>query len=368
MRIFYLLVLVLTLSACVEHSKDELHSTAITVAPDKALEYLQDIAEDEPDNHQAFYQLAKINFEQGDYSRALANIQKARAIRQDEAEYAYLEGKIYSQLKRPELAVKSLLLAETMGKKSTGLYQVVAGEYLKMGEVVKAKQAIDQLTAVNNSAEGYTLKGMILLASGDTAVALQNFRGAVALDTAYVEAWKALFDIHSAKGYHDQAFKDVDMMLKLQPANLDFLERKGKLLSRTGDLDSAKVVFRYIAEKRGRFMDYYELSNAYYLLRQYDSAQYAAEKAYELNEDFLEAQVLVARSLDKKRRYQEAIEVYQAILATDSTYNLAIAELDNLKRKVAYLWRLEQQRRAQDSSKNDLPPPVQKKEIIDNQK
>lgn len=368
MRFLIPLLVTVTFSACVEHSKDALHQTDITVKAANVLEYLKEVSEKEPRNHVVHYQLAKVHFDEGQYRQALTNIRQAIEFQEDNAEYYFLGGKIYQKLEEPEEAVKALLVAENLGKKSQELYYIVAQEYLRLGEPVKAREAIDQLTNLNKSAEAYTLKGNIMLALGDTLQAMNNYERAVTLDKAYPDAYIALADIHIERKNEAEAYKNVNALLEIDPNNKGFLERKGELLMRSGELDSAKAIFLRIANERHHYLDYYQLSNVYYLQRAYDSAQYMAQKAFELNEDFLEAQIQVARSLDKKRRYQEAIEVYKTILATDSTYNLAITELDNLQRKVAYLWRLEQQRKALDSSRNDPPPAVQKKEIIDNQK
>ncbi|ELR68821.1 hypothetical protein C900_05834 [Fulvivirga imtechensis AK7] len=355
-------------SGCVEHSKDALHNADINVKAASVLEYLREVSEKEPRNHVVHYQLANVHFDEEQYRQAQINISKAIEFQEDNAEYYFLSGKIYQKLEEPEEAVKALLLAENLGKKNQELYYIIAEEYQRLKEPAKARKAIDQLTDMDNSAEAYTLKGNIMISLGDTVQAMENYQRAVKLDKTYPDAHIALADIHISRKNEQEAHKFVNTLLQLEPDNLGFLERKGELLMRSGELDSAKAIFSRIADERQHYLDYYQLSNVYYLQRAYDSAQYMAKKAFELNKDFLEAQILVARSLDKKRRYQEAIEVYQAILATDSTYNLAITELDNLQRKVAYLWRLEQERKEMDSTRNNPPPAVQKKEIIDNQK
>lgn len=355
--------------ACVEHSKDALHETEININPSQALEYLQEVAEEEPRNHQVYYQMATMYLNQSDYEKALRNIEKAIQLQEANAEYHYLAGKIYQKKGESVLSVKALLLAEKLGKKNQELYQLLAEEYLRQGEPEKARQAIDQLTEMNNSAEAYTLKGNIMLSLGDTAVAIQNFRKAINLDKTYPQSYISLADIHITRGNEEGARKNVNILLKLEPDNLDFKERKAKLLERAGQLDSATMILRKIAKERQRYLDYYALSNVYYLQGQYDSAMYMAEQAYSKNKGFLEAQMLMARSLDKQRKYQEAIAVYETIVAADSTFNLAVSELDNLKRKVAYLWRLQQIRQAaQDSARDAGPAAVPKKEIIDNQK
>ncbi|MBL6449111.1 tetratricopeptide repeat protein [Fulvivirga sp. 29W222] len=347
---------------CVEHSKDALLDTEIKVNPNEALEYLRELADDDPDNPEVFYQLSKVYFDQGNYSQAQRNIRKAVDIKGDYSEYHFMEGKIYQQLNKPEEAVKALLLAESMGNINHELYQIIAEEYMRLGMGNKAKEAISRLTSINQSAESYTLQGQIMLSLGDTTEAITNFEKSISLNKAFKKPFIVLTDINIARNNVKRAFSLLNHLIEQEPENLGFLERKGDLLQRTGLLDSAAQIFKYIASKRDDYMNLYKLSNIYYLMGEYDSSRVMAEKAFMRNEGFLDAQLVVARSLDKLRKYQEAIDVYELIVESDSTFNLAITELDNLKRKVAYLWRLEQQRRALEN----VPPPVQKKELQDN--
>ena len=349
-----------------EHSQDAFHGNEISINAEEALEYLTDLADDEPDNPEVFYQLAKVHYQAGNHSKSLSNIRKAIALEQDYAEYHFMQGMIYQKLNKPEAAVQAMLLAESLGNSGQELYQVIAEEYMRLGESKKAREAIERLTGKN--AETFTLKGNIFLALGDTTLALTNFTDAIAENKQYVPAYNALTDIYIARGEDGKAASMIAELISLEPTNISHYEKKGNLYQRNGELDSAMFIFKRIAAQRGSYMDYYKISNIFYLQNSYDSARIYAARAFEGNSEFLEAQLLVARSLDKRRRYNEALEVYESIVQADSTFNLAVAELENLKRKVAYLWRLEQQRKSRDSAINSAPPPVQKKDLQDNRK
>ncbi|MTI26547.1 tetratricopeptide repeat protein [Fulvivirga kasyanovii] len=365
-KLFVFCISAMLFTGCVEHSKDALLATEINVKAGEALEYLTDLADDEPDNPEVFYQLSKVYFDQANYDHALQNIKKAVDLKGDYSEYHFMEGRVHQKLNQPDAAIKALLIAESMGNVNHDLYKIIAEEYLRLGMNDKAREAINRLTGINQSAESYALKGQVMLSLGDTIQAIDNFEKSIALDKSYIKPLIALTDINIARNNEDKAFALVNQLIDLEPENMDFLEKKGNLLQRSGQLDSAVQVFKHITSVRDNYMDLYKLSNIYYLMDEYDSSRMMAERAFEKNEEFLEAQLVVARSLDKLRKYQEAIDVYEMIVESDSTFNLAITELDNLKRKVAYLWRLEQQRRAMDSAIKNVPPPVRKKELEDN--
>lgn len=362
-----LILSVVIFEACVEHSKDAITTSRINLNTTEAVNYLEAQAEDAPENPNVFFRLAKLYFNEADYEQALQNVQTALKLQPKNAEFHYLKGRVYQELNKPELALRSLLTAEGFGKKSQELYKFVAKAYLKTGEPVKAREAVERLTDVNGSAEAFAVKGKVMLSLGDTVVAVANFNNALTIDSAYYKPYEHLADLYLSRKQPEKALAYIDKLVALQPANLDFLKRKGALLQQIGQLQEAKQVFRNIASQREHYMDFYRLSDVYYQLRQYDSAEYFADQAFQKNKQFLNAKLIIARSLDKTRRYQEAIAVYESIVKADSSFNLAVTELDNLRRKVAYLWRSRMERQAaQDSARNEGPKAVEKKSNDDN--
>jgi len=364
MKFIKLLVISLFVFACQQHSKDAIEEAGFSVKAEETLEYLNDIASQNKNNATFYYQRALANNELGYNEAAYDDILKATNIDQ-ESERAYLlKGKIEQAMERPEEAIESLLIAEKLGAREKGLYKILASEYLQLGQVKMARTAVDRLVKLQPDAFSHQLEGEVMLAIGDTADALNSFTKAVSINANLKPANEKLVEIYLAKNDLQKAGDIINRYLNSNIGDETMLLKKGRLLSSMEAYDSAKQIYHHLlALDSNNYLLNYELSSLHYVTNKFDSSGYYSQKALQLDSTQVEAKLLLARSLDKNRDYQQAIDIYENIVRGDSTNNLAASELDNLKRKVAYLWQLEQQRKQRDSVLNNLPPTLEKKNI-----
>lgn len=364
MKFIKLVTLSFVVFACQQHSKDAIEEAGFSVKAEETLEYLNDIASQNKNNATFYYQRALALSKLGDNEAAYRDILRATNIDQ-ESERAYLlKGKIVQQNNRPEEAIESLLIAEKLGAREKELYKILASEYLQLGQVKMARAAVDRLVKLQPDAISYQLEGEVMLAIADSADAMVSFRKAIDINPNLKTATEKLVDLYMAKSDEQKAGVLINNYLENNVSDKVMLLRKGRFLVRIEAYDSAKQIYQQLLAKDSN--DYilnYELSNLHYTTSKFDSSLYYSQKALQLDSTQVEAKLLLARSLDKNRDYQQAIEIYENIVLGDSTNNLAASELDNLKRKVAYLWQLEQQRKARDSVLNNLPPTLEKKNI-----
>ncbi|MTI22715.1 hypothetical protein E1176_16910 [Fulvivirga sp. RKSG066] len=362
MKVLPIFILQLFLVACVQHSRDEMIEASLQIDADETLEYLNDLNEEQR-GASFYYQRAKVYEQLLKYSEAQADIEKAIDLEPSVMSYFLLKGKIEQQLNRPEKAIESLLVAEKLGAKDQILFEILAAEYLQIGEPKKALAAVNRLMSMRTDAKSSALKGDVYLAISDTAQAIKFYKSALSINKSNRPVTLQLAGIYKYRNEMQLAGEVLNNYLSADSNDLEILLQKSRLLKDTEQYDSAAQLYRQILAKDStNQIIYYELSNTYYINFGYDSAQYFASKALALDSNLLEAKMVRARVLDKRRRYQEAIGVYEGILSQDSTYNLARQELDKLKRKVAYLWQLEQQKQ-KDSVVNNQPPTIEKKNI-----
>jgi len=362
MRLYHFLILLL-LGSCVQHSQDKIEKETLAIDPLETLDYLNGLEDSHQDDPSFYFQRAKAHQQLLENEKAYSDIKKAIDMKPSAMSYFLLKGKIEQRLNKPNDAIESLLIAEKLGSQDKKLFEILASEYLQIGEVEKAKASVDRLIDLRPDASSYSLRGDVLLAIGDSAQAIGNYKRALVANGSLKAVVEQLAEIYKAKGDNDAAGKVLNSYLAGNN-DLELLLEKARLLSTVEDYDSAKhIYYQILSQDTSDYLVYYELSDIYYLQFKYDSAEYMAQKALDLNSKLHGAQLTLARVLDKRRRYQEAMSIYETILEQDSTNNLAAEELANLKRKVAYLWQLEQQQMAQDSARNNLPPTVEKKEI-----
>ncbi|MEL7002021.1 MAG: tetratricopeptide repeat protein, partial [Bacteroidota bacterium] len=253
--------------------------------------------------------------------------------------------------------------AEGLGLHNNLLYQILAEEYLKLGKPEEAKLAIERLIGLNKNSTNYALAGQIALNLSDTVLAEQYYQKSINKEPN-IPSLSALSKIYSNKGDMELAGDYINKALEIAPDQIPNLYQKAKILGSLTLVDSAKNIYQHIIildSSQSEF--HYELAEIYYEQYKYDSAKVFVEKSLRLNASDISAQLLRARIQNRMTDYEESISSYKAILAQDSTYNLAQLELDNLQRKVAYLRRLDQERRALDSARRNAPALIDRKGI-----
>lgn len=352
------------LAACAQHSKDAIEKATLEVDPVAALEYLNDMQGDKKKDPDFYFQRAKVYHDLGQFQNANSDVR--RAVELDKSfERAYLlKGRIEKQLGEPQKAIQSLLIAEKLGSRDEHLYRILASEYLQLGETSLAKAAVDRLIKLRKDGSSMMLQGDILLGIGDSVQAIKSYETAINLDSGQRAPYERLVDIFIHRSELDRAGSFINAYLDQVDFDVLMLTEKGRLLNQLSLYDSAIAVYHQIISRDSSdYMVYYALSNTFYKSNRHDSSLYYAKKVVELDSQFLEAKITMARALNAQRDFQEAIAVYQSILRQDSTYNIASEELADLQRKVAYLWQLEQRKKEKDSVSSNLPPTIEKKQI-----
>lgn len=349
---------------CRQHSKDHIAKVPFNTEDAHLVSYLSEQIEEGNAAHELFYKRARAFYHLNKLTKALNDINRAIKDDTENHEYYFLKGRICSSMNEPQQAIENLLLAENLGLKSNVLYNELTSQYLKLEKYREAMATAQQMVKLQPSAAAHLLHGKVKLALKDTAQAIASFKKSLELNSKNREAYTYLSDIYFIRNDFARSGKYINQYLDIAPDDNAFNLRKGRLLLRLDEYDSAKLSYATVmAQDSSGYMVYFELSDVYYQQGRYDSAAILSRRAYMLNNDFLEAKLVMARAQERQRQYQEAISTYEGILQQDSTFNLARSELADLKRKVAYLWHSEQKKQASDSAPNNPPPAVRKKEI-----
>lgn len=362
-----ILCLSVILFGCEQHSKDAIVEYPYEQNPKVILAYLDDLESSHQDDPDFFYQKAKAHTELSQYLQAERAIKKAIKLNPSVSSYHLLHGEIQHAAGNSKEAIESLLVAEKLGEKVQELYSLLATEYLKIGELEKAKASVNRLLSLKPDPFGYNLQGEVLLESKDTLSAITSFKKAISIDLQYKQSVLHLLRIYKNQQNLDARSALLSQVINDEVRDKDLLFEQAEYLVDAKAYDSAIYTYRKVMED-STAVDrkwFFALSNVYYLNENYDSSRYFADRIYRRDTTDLEAGIIVARSLDKLREFERAITLYENMLKSDSTFNFAREELDLLRRKVAYLWQLEQRRREREELIKN-PPPVVDKKSIDN--
>ena len=345
---------------CVPRSNDPLQ-TVDKVDSDVALEYINDISRQNPGNSRSYFKKAVILRQRGELQSALESVDRAIQIEYSDPRFFLFKGEILTDLNKPLAAIDLLLKAEAAGDRNRELYSLLARNYLQMGQPLEARQAVDKLLKIDQGDLSHVLAGKAYLELGDTLLAAKAFNEAIRLNSNNIDAYGGLVELYESQGRLVLAEATLDIALGIAPNNLVFLKTKSKYLKNRDEYDSALIVFKKVAQLTQGKETYLDLADVYYALNRFDSAMNYIDRFLVLSEEHPQALLIKARILDRTRNYRDAEEIYRQILQNDSTNNLALTELDKLKRKVSYLQRLERQRQALDSARNNLPPALDRK-------
>lgn len=313
---------------------------------EKALSAINESIEDYPNNADNYYKKALLLKQFGHYSNALEQAKKAVKMKVGQPEYRLLLAQLYSLNKKYKEAIVEALKIKGQKGDQSGKHALLAELYLKTNDPVKAFDYINKAIIENpGNRQIYYVKGLVYLAMEDTAQARENILKSINNGSNNSKAYQALTEIAIGKKDFEEALSYNAKNLNNEPDNKQYLLKKAIIQSKAGQLDSAKMILGEIKDRQANYFILNELGLLHYRLKNYDSAEFYAQSALLQKEDFTEALMLQARILDKRGRYWAALQKYNEIIEANPDYTKAVEELKKLKGKIAYLQKLDQQRK-----------------------
>lgn len=227
-----LLLLLIALVSCTNNSSEKGSKiTEVTsVESVSVLDSLSTLIVNNPENSNNYYRRALYFHEEGEYSQAVDDIQRALAIDSTVAEYHFIEGNIYYDDQQFKEAFESY-------QKTVKYDNEHELAILKLCQIELVLQNYDLALEMVNKAlkinpmnpSAYYLKGFIYLDSRDTATAVSSFQTAIEVDPNHYDSYIILGKIwltenpEYAESYYNQA-------LEIQPESIEALYNMGILL------------------------------------------------------------------------------------------------------------------------------------------
>lgn len=139
---------------------------------------------------------------------------------------------------------------------------------------------------------------------------------------------------YSLKGQNEQAMKEFNQVLILEPKNFDALYNIGLLQLKEERYNEALLNFQKAAELSPRdYKVHLQLGITYRNLAMYDEAQKSLNKANTLNPTSVEIIYQTGRIAEDQGDTQAAIEIYKEALTFDPLYKDAVESLERLEKK-----------------------------------
>lgn len=316
-----------------------------------AVEVVDEVIDEQPENAEAHYRRAELLLMQQKTNNALASIRKALEIDGEEPVYLALYAQALLQKGQNREAMRAAKNALKKGGKSVELYEMMAQAALNSNYFSDALQYSDSALALApNNPYNYFFKGKALAARLDTLAAERELLKSLEMGASRDAIYEALVDMYMNAGNFQKARLYMEKNMGAQEVNDRMRFQQAQILRRTGNPDSAALIMSKIKNSPNvnRFAISKELMGLYFDKTWYDSALHYALQTQQYRGADKFSKLTEARIYDRRRDYQQALDKYEEIIAMDSLqqediHKIAEEELDYLRRKVAYLWRKQQE-------------------------
>ena len=294
-----------------------------------------------PGDVAAFGQLGRV-FQSHQYpEQALACYSQAAALDPDAYEWAYYIGRIHAEVFEFGAAIEAYERAAELNPEYAPTFLALGNLYLQSGEASKARKAYQRFVTLRpQSSHGYLGLAQIAFDDQDYKVAVellseaisrnqQDFRAHNLLGQAYHQlgqAEQARYHLGIVKSFdrRDQLTKHVSFDDPLYHQMLASNTTSAALTARmraaigTGQSAVAIRLGEQLCQRHPKDADRMNsLAMAYKQAKRYAEALDHAEKAIQLDSDYLDAYATKAQLLMILRRNEEALELLDWIVAQD---------------------------------------------------
>ena len=336
----------------------ETEQEQIQTISQETIEKLKKTIKSEPDNPNAYIELAKAQMQTGRLEQAFSTFRAAKTICPDDAEVYRCGATILEVLNRKDQAIKtyskllslkpgdmeatlnySQLLFDN-GQKEKALESLenllrsagnnpellirIAQIHLSIGNASKAQDYLSQYRKVSGETqEMFLLMGETMLKREFYDGAIKNFREGISFFPNNSNLRLGLGKAYLGMGEKGKALLEFEQALNKDPNNTFILLEFGKLQGAMGMHDQADKTFEKIERIKAANGDcYLEMAKYFLNLGNHKRAQAYLEKANELSPYDYEIQKTLGITFEKQKEFEKAIETYTAVieLAPNTTW------------------------------------------------
>jgi Flp pilus assembly protein TadD len=202
-----------------------------------------------PDNVQAGTQIVNLDLLAGRPDDALAHIQKQIATAGRKPKLLLVLAPVQAARGDMAGAEKTFQEAARLDAGHAEARLALADFYVRTGRVDQATPVADSAIAVEKTAQGYQLRGIIFQMKGSTKAAKQSYEQALALNPGYAQAANNLAWLLSEKlGDNRNAYNAAVTAYRAAPEDSHIQDTFGWILYRVGDIKNAVNLLKSSAQ------------------------------------------------------------------------------------------------------------------------
>lgn len=259
--------------------------------------------------------LATLYIERGEAEKAILELEEYHSENPESAASLNLYGRSYGvsgDLETAEgLFNKALLIDAGAIKPRMNLAKV----FLQRGDEARATTYLKEVISLDQGqVAAYYSLATIESRSGRLEEALKVYQDLVKIKPDQIEAHYMSGLLQMELGRPDAALQVVDTISAAFPGRAEGTRLKGIILSQQRDYAAAKVALEKSLTQERHLLTYFFLGLSYYGLDQYEQALNQFQGALDLNPDFERARILVAMTLLKQKRVDDAVIEIRKVL------------------------------------------------------
>jgi len=247
-------LLAMLLVACKE-SENKASSERINTDIIPAIEDLDVLISENPENPNLYFDRASVYIENEGYQEAINDLNKAISIDSLKPEYHHLLADSYLDYFQSKKAIDALKRALTIFPNRTATELKLSEFYLIVKQYEKSIQtAAEILSREPTNGEAYFMMGMNFRANEDTVKSIYNFQAAIENDPELIDAWIILGMLHEAQN-DPKALQYYNGALEVESNNIQVLHAKAYFLQNNGEISEAQKLYKKIIQLDRNYMD-----------------------------------------------------------------------------------------------------------------
>jgi tetratricopeptide (TPR) repeat protein len=297
-----------------------------------AVQILTGVTRTLPDHPEVFTRLAELYAHLADWHNCATVASYARHLQPADDSTLRLLAQATEQEKRPKEAAEYYRLLAARKADDPAVLLALAQTSFAAGDSAQALRAAEQTLAIQpDCGEAHAILGLIELKEGHEEKAYASMQKATRLAPTSAAPWKALAEMHAAKGNRDAAATTLRAGIESASDPSELLLALGRALLEEGRLrDAASALERALAMRPGNTDILVALAETALGMQQPVEAEKHLTQALEVSPALLAAVKPLVSLLRNQRRFNDARSLLERALAGDPQSPELMIELGSL--------------------------------------
>lgn len=312
---------------------------------DKKIAYLSKLIQENRANAEVFYQRAVLNLSLGKENLALADIERALALKNDEPQYYWVRALALDQKGEFAAALAAAQKAERMNFErgiapAPSVFKLMGKWYYLQKDTAAARRfLITAQQSFPDHAEVYYYLGLLSKDVGDSVRTVANLRTAIGLQPNYPQAYAALIDFYRKRGSRRWATVVAAQAVEQCPNRPELMETYADLLMLGEEREAAAMRWYQQAAdlQPENWRLHYTVGMYHYRERHFNEAEKYLKNALAVKSDLEKALYCLGMIYEYQRKnLPEALAQYEQaakITPYDTTVTYSVRRV---KKKIAY--------------------------------